>query len=122
MGDDALPEWRRVRNNSIRNLDFPFDYRQGQDDLVKDVYRSILRQKNLFIQAPTGSGKTISTVYPSLKAVGEGLAEKIFYFTAETITRTVAMNTFQMLQGCGLSEKVLVITAKENLSIGSNEL
>lgn len=87
-------EWRRVRNDSIRNLDFPFDYRQGQDDLVKDVYRSILRQKNLFIQAPTGSGKTISTVYPSLKAVGEGLAEKIFYFTAKTITRTVAMNTF----------------------------
>lgn len=108
-------EWRRVRNDSIRNLDFPFDYRQGQDDLVKDVYRSILRQKNLFIQAPTGSGKTISTVYPSLKAVGEGLAEKIFYFTAKTITRTVAMNTFQMLQGCGLSEKVLVITAKEKI-------
>ena len=108
-------EWRRVRNDSIRNLDFPFEYRQGQDDLVKDVYRSILRQKNLFIQAPTGSGKTISTVYPSLKAVGEGLAEKIFYFTAKTITRTVAMNTFQMLQGCGLSEKVLVITAKEKI-------
>ena len=108
-------EWRRIRNDSIRNLDFPFDYREGQNDLVKDVYRSILRQKNLFIQAPTGSGKTISTVYPSLKAVGEGLAEKIFYFTAKTITRTVATNTFQMLQDFGLSEKVLVITAKEKI-------
>ena len=106
-------EWRKIRNQSIRNLDFPFEYRFGQDDLVKDVYRSILRQKNLFIQAPTGSGKTISTVYPSLKAVGEGLAEKIFYFTAKTITRTVATDTFQMLQQCGLNEKVLVITAKE---------
>lgn len=106
-------EWRRIRNQSIHNLDFPFEYRTGQGDLVKDVYRSILRQKNLFIQAPTGSGKTISTVYPSLKAVGEGLAEKIFYFTAKTITRTVAMDTFQMLQQKGLEEKVLVLTAKE---------
>ena len=107
--------WRCIRNESIHNLLFPFPYRVGQSDLVKDVYRSILRQKNLFIQAPTGSGKTISTVYPSLKAVGEGLAEKIFYFTAKTITRTVATDTFRMLWENGLSEKVIVITAKEKI-------
>lgn len=105
--------WRETRNYSIRNLDFPFDYREGQKQLVTDVYRSILRKKNLFIQAPTGAGKTIATVFPSIKAVGEGLAEKIFYFTAKTITRTVALQTYKLLVGQGLENKVLVMTAKE---------
>ena len=105
--------WRKMRNQSIQKLDFPFEYREGQKALVMDVYRSILRKKNLFIQAPTGAGKTIATVFPSLKAVGEGLAEKIFYFTAKTVTRTVALHTYKLLLEQGLNNKVLVITAKE---------
>ena len=48
------------------------------------VYRTILRKKKLFLQAPTGVGKTISTLFPSVKAIGEGLGEKIFYLTAKT--------------------------------------
>ena len=51
------------------------------------VYRTILRKKKLFLQAPTGVGKTISTLFPSVKAIGEGLGEKIFYLTAKTITK-----------------------------------
>jgi hypothetical protein len=59
----------------------------------------MLRRKKLFIQAPTGTGKTLSTVFPAVKAVGEGLAERIFYATAKTITRTVAEETFEILRG-----------------------
>lgn len=110
-------EWRRIRQASIHGLDFPFPYREGQKDLVRDVYRTILRKKTLFIQAPTGVGKTISTLYPAVKAVGEGLGEKIFYLTAKTITRTVAKDTLSLLAEGGYQGKVLEITAKEKLCL-----
>ena len=85
---------RQERNSSIAGLAFPFPYRAGQRELAGDVYRTIQREKILFIQAPTGTGKTITALFPAVKAVGQGLAEKIFYLTAKTITRTVAKEAF----------------------------
>ena len=82
--------WRQKRQESIAQLEFPYPYREGQRKLVADVYRTIIRRKTLFIQAPTGVGKTISTIFPAVKAVGEGLADRIFYLTAKTITATAA--------------------------------
>ena len=41
----------------------------------------------MFIQAPTGIGKTMATIFPAVRAIGEGLGEKIFYLTAKTITK-----------------------------------
>ncbi|WP_302373806.1 ATP-dependent DNA helicase, partial [Sellimonas intestinalis] len=108
-------EWRKKRNASIRRVEFPFPYREGQKDLVVSVYRSILRKKKLFIQAPTGVGKTIASVFPAVKAVGEGLANQIFYLTAKTITRTVAEKAFLTLKEQGLSYKVITLTAKEKI-------
>lgn len=110
-------KWNQERNESIRQLDFPFEYRPGQNQLVKDVYRTILREKKLFIEAPTGVGKTISTIYPSVKAMGEGLVNKIFYLTAKTITRTVAEDTYEILSQQGLRMKIVTITAKEKICI-----
>ena len=108
-------EWKKERDSSIRGLGFPFAYRAGQRDVAAAVYRTILRKKKLFIQAPTGVGKTISTVFPAVKAIGEGMAEKIFYLTAKTITRTVAEQAFRTLQDQGLRMKVITLTAKEKI-------
>lgn len=108
-------EWRQKRNQSIKQVEFPFGYREGQKDLVVSVYRSILRKKKLFIQAPTGVGKTMATVFPAVKAVGEELANQIFYLTAKTITRTVAEKAFLTLKEQGLAYKVITLTAKEKI-------
>ena len=108
-------EWRKARNASIKGIEFPFPYRKGQRELAVSVYRTILRQKKLFIQAPTGVGKTISTVFPAVKAVGEELGEKIFYLTAKTITRTVAEQAFETLREQNLKFKVITLTAKEKI-------
>ncbi|MEE1304841.1 MAG: ATP-dependent DNA helicase [Agathobacter sp.] len=114
---DFQCRWKIKRQESIKALEFPFEYREGQRKLVGDVYRTILRQKNLFLQAPTGVGKTISTIFPAVKAVGEGLGERIFYLTAKTITATVARETFSLLMEKGYKGKVIQITAKEKMCV-----
>lgn len=108
-------EMKNQRQASIKELDFPYEYRPGQKKLVSDVYRTIMRQKLLFMQAPTGVGKTISTIFPAVKAVGEELADRIFYLTAKTITATVAKETFALLEKNGYRAKTIQITAKEKL-------
>ena len=114
---DFQCRWKLKRQESIKALEFPFEYREGQRKLVGDVYRTILRKKNLFLQAPTGVGKTISTIFPAVKAVGEGLGERIFYLTAKTITATVARETFNLLTVKGFRGKVIQITAKEKMCL-----
>lgn len=110
-------QWSKKREESIGKLSFPFAYREGQKRLVAGVYRTIEAGKKLFIEAPTGVGKTISTVYPAVQAMGQGFYEKLFYLTAKTITRTVAEECFATLEEAGLVFKPITITAKEKLCI-----
>lgn len=107
--------WQTARQESIKKLAFPFPYRKGQKELASQVYRTIYHGKRLFIEAPTGVGKTISTVFPAVKAVGEGLADKIFYLTAKTITGSVAVKTFALLRREGLRYKTVALTAKDKM-------
>lgn len=110
-------DWKQKRNASIKELQFPFEYRPGQKDFVSGVYKSILREKKLFVEAPTGVGKTISTVFPAVKAMGEGLSSKLFYLTAKTIARTVAEDTFSLLTEKGVRFRFVTITSKEKICI-----
>ena len=109
--------WIRKRNQSISGLKFPYPYREGQKKLVSGVYHSITNKKQIFIQAPTGIGKTMSVVYPSVRALGEEKADTIFYLTAKTVTRTVAREAFSILQRNGLLLQVISLTAKEKLCV-----
>lgn len=108
-------EWKQIRNSSIKQLQFPYEYREGQKELAGSVYRSIFREKRLFIQAPTGTGKTLAAMFPSVKAMGEGLSDKIFYLTAKTITRTVAASCLDLLREQNLRMKSVLLTAKEKM-------
>jgi len=112
--------WKLAKIPSIQQLDFPYVYREGQKELASYVYQTIYHGRKLFLEAPTGVGKTLSTVFPAVKAVGQGLGEKIFYLTAKTITRTVAEEAFALLREKGLKFKDIVITAKEKIC--SNEI
>lgn len=112
---DFQSGWSRLRQESIKGMEFPFPYREGQKELVTYVYRTIYHKRKLFIEAPTGVGKTISTVFPGVKAIGEGMGNKLFYLTAKTITRTVAEEAFSLLRGQGLQFKTVTLTAKEKI-------
>lgn len=109
---------RRIeRRSSMEGLEFPYPYRKGQKELVSGVYHTMRTEKQLFIQAPTGIGKTMAAIFPAVRAVGEGHGDKIFYLTAKTITRTVAEEAFSILKEKGLSYKTISITAKEKLCL-----
>lgn len=108
-------EWREKRQESIKKIVFPYAYRKGQKELAAGVYRTIYHKRKLFLEAPTGVGKTLSTVFPSIKALGEDLGERIFYLTAKTITRTAAQQAFELLRKQKLAFKTVVLTAKEKV-------
>ena len=108
-------KWSRQRRDSIKGIVFPYEYRKGQRELAAQVYRTIREKHKLFMEAPTGTGKTLSTVFPSVKAMGEDMVSKIFYLTARTITRTVASDTVELLRQQGLRLKSIILTAKEKI-------
>lgn len=112
--------FKAERDKSIKELQFPFkSYRKGQRELAVSCYSSIRKKGILFAQAPTGIGKTISTIFPAIKAIGEGMGEKIVYLTAKTITRTVAEEAYIKLFKNNLKFKVVTITAKEKICLNN---
>lgn len=111
-----LYDHRKERNESSRAVGFPFEsYREGQRKLAAGVYKTISEEKSLFVKAPTGIGKTISTLFPAIKAFGEGHLNRIFYLTAKTITRSTAEEAVEKMRSCGLCVKSVTITAKDKV-------
>ncbi|MDK0784060.1 helicase C-terminal domain-containing protein [Clostridium perfringens] len=106
--------WIDFRNDSIENFNFPFEsYRKGQRELAIRVYKAIAEGKKCFAEAPTGTGKTMSTLFPAVKALGDKETNKIFYITAKTTTREIANNTLRIMREKGLNIRSVNITAKD---------
>lgn len=103
---------RKLRNESVEDLEFPYTYRPGQKEMAGTVYLSIKRRRNLFVQAPTGIGKTMAALFPAIQAMGNGYGEKLFYLTAKTIARSVALDGLELLRDNGLHFRSVLITAK----------
>ena len=104
------------RNQSISVLPFPFEsYRKGQRDLAKYAYISAKKGKRLYLEAPTGIGKTMSTLFPFIKAMNEDEKSKIFYLTAKTSGKEAAHQAIKILKEKGLSLSDIIITAKDKI-------
>lgn len=110
-----LWEHQEARDRTIKEAVFPYPYRDGQRRLAAAVYRSIADKRNLMIQAATGIGKTLAVMFPAVKAMGEGLGDKLFYMTAKTITRTVAEQALGILCRNGLWLSSVTLTAREKI-------
>ncbi len=125
-------DWNTRRNQSLRELKFPFaTYRPGQRALAGEIYRACAAGKTpdrkggtrLFCQAPTGIGKTMSAIFPALKAIGEGKGEKLFYLTARNTTQTAAEDAVARLRSASpeLSLRSVTLTAKEKVCLCKDE-
>lgn len=105
-----------ARNESAKGLRFPFNsFRIGQKDLAKYVYAIARQGGTLFVEAPTGIGKTISTLYPFVKSFSDETTDKIFYFTAKTSGKEAASQAMSILKNKGLDASFVTITAKEKI-------
>jgi Rad3-related DNA helicase len=109
---EVLPQARRAV--------FPYkELREGQEIMIRESYRAIKRGKRLFIEAPTGTGKTISSLFPSVRALGDGRADKIFYLTAKASTRREAYRAASDIYKAGVQLRTVVVSAKEQLCMCS---
>jgi hypothetical protein len=110
--------WCLVRDAAIATLTFPFpEYRPGQRELAVAAYCVLANGGRLFLAAPTGIGKTISVLFPAVKALGEEKLERIFYLTARTVGRVIAENALSVLRRGGLKLRAVTLTAKEKVCV-----
>ena len=107
----------RSRDASITELEFPYEYRKGQKQMAACVYKAIEGERRLFVQAPTGIGKTMAAMFPSVKAFATGLVSKIFYLTAKTIAGTVPDQALTLLRERGVKFSSVMLTAKEKICL-----
>lgn len=124
---EAYYKWHKLlydnaikRNATIKKLKFPFDsFRKGQRDFSVAVYKTLYSRKKIFAQAPTGTGKTVSTIFPAIKFMGEEdlLFGKIFYATAKTITKQNAEFIINKMRENGLFIKAINLTAKDKICL-----
>lgn len=113
---DSLQQWISMRDASISRLAFPFSsYRKGQRELAVSVYKTVAGNRRLFCQAPTGIGKTISVLFPAVKAFSDGNTDKIFYLTPRTTARKSAEDTVTLMRGFGLRLRTVTLTAKDSI-------
>jgi len=110
--------WCLARDASIAALSFPFPgYRPGQRELAVAAYRVLANGGRLFLAAPTGIGKTISVLFPAVKALGEGKLQRIFYLTARTVGRAIAEKALVDLRRAGLKLRAVTLTAKGKVCV-----
>ena len=125
-------DWNAQRNQSLNALQFPFPaYRPGQRALAGEIYRACAAGKTpdhkggtrLFCQAPTGIGKTMSAIFPALKAIGAEKGEKLFYLTARNTTQSAAEDAVARLRAASpdLALRSVTLTAKEKACLCKDE-
>ena len=111
-----LIERQTVLLPSVNTGRFPYStVRRGQDVLLQECYRVIRSGKRLFVEAPTGMGKTLSTLYPAVRALGEGRCDKIFYLTAKAAARREAFRAASQIFRAGSRLRTVVLTAREQV-------
>ena len=111
-----IEKHQREELPTLSSLPFPYtEMRGGQEDMIRAVHRAAKRGERLFLQAPTGIGKTMSSLYPAVRARGEGLCDRIFYLTAKASTRREAFGAVRRLVQNGAPLRATVLTAREQI-------
>ena len=113
---DILDRHREKRQQSLNILTFPFpDFRKGQRELAESVYKANRTASQLLIEAPTGSGKTLGTLFPAMKALQTESLDTLYYLTTRNTARRIALEAVTLIQGQSPSSVISVeLTSKES--------
>lgn len=111
-----LIDYEESSMESVRTFSFPYSsIRPGQSQFMKNTLVSLTSMETLFVEAPTGTGKTISTLYPAIKGLQRRRYEKIFYVTAKKATRGVATKAINDMRNSGLLIRSILLESKEKM-------
>ncbi len=112
----GLIDYENTMLSSVREMSFPYDtIRSGQAEFMKSALISLTSKEALFVEAPTGTGKTISVLYPAVKGLLRNRYDKIFYLTAKTATRVVASKAINDMRRSGLFIRSILLASKESM-------
>lgn len=104
------------RMPTLAAVKYPFSHlREGQAQLISEVYGALRRHSRLFACAPTGIGKTMSVLFPAVRALGEGVFDKVFYFTSKNTGALSAKEAAERLAQCGADLRAVCLSARELL-------
>ncbi|MCR5348826.1 MAG: PD-(D/E)XK nuclease family protein [Bacilli bacterium] len=104
------------RDASSKDFPFPYnEFRKGQRELARYVYGAAKKGGTLFVEAPTGIGKTMSTLFPAAKAFEEGRFDKVFYLTAKNTGSLSALKAAEDIASSGLDLWYVRLLAKERI-------
>ena len=116
--NNARAEIERVckRLPTMRNLKFPYpSTRAGQKEFMSCCYSAVKKGKVITACAPTGTGKTVSVLYPAVRAMGEGECSKVFYLTPKGTTALAAAQALQKMRESGAKINSVIISSKERI-------
>jgi DNA excision repair protein ERCC-2 len=109
-------DWHRVRDPSIETMTLPYgEFRRGQREMAVSVYRALQSKHQLVMQAPTGIGKTLGSLFPAVKALQEMDYQRLFYLSAKTSGQKMAISAIQDMRDQGLKLRDVTLTAKEKI-------
>lgn len=106
-----------AKEKTLTGLEFPFhEMREGQERLIEKTYQTMIEKDVLYALAPTGIGKTMATLFATLKSVHRH-DEKVFYATAKNAGKQVAVEMVERLRAQGVALKAITLNSKESLCL-----
>ena len=110
----ALYNYRSQRNERLAQLPFPFaTFRPNQRALAGQVYKSITGRQNLLLEAATGTGKSLATLYPAYRALTEGGLNRIFFLTSRTTGQDAAQQAAEQLHASAQLRTITIIAREK---------
>jgi len=101
---------------SMKSVKFPYGKaRGGQDEFIRAAYKAIAKGSRLYAAAPTGTGKTVSAIFPAIRALGNKKCDKVFYLTPKQTTAIAAKECIELLTKSGAKIRSVILTAKDKL-------
>ena len=115
---NQIVHWQDRRNESILLAKFPYSFlRPGQTEMMRESLACLRDTSVLFVEAPTGIGKTMAVLYSALKALASSYVKRIFYATAMTSTRQAAVVALRDLREANCLVRSLVLSPKEKICL-----
>ncbi|MHA2075451.1 MAG: DEAD/DEAH box helicase family protein, partial [Candidatus Hodarchaeales archaeon] len=108
----------RQKISFLDNIRFPFEYRPYQKEIIQRIEAIVEDELNIILEAPSGLGKTVVSLYPMIKKIIKDNT-KLFFLTAKNTQRLIVEKTLNLFKSQGVSFLAISLKAKEKMCTNS---